>query len=100
MNTSKLSDEEMVRRLNAHPQLRACMVTLLSAVDDEAGDLRLADDAELRLTQELRRMGSEALQAWAQGQVNITEQEVRRTGRVHREGKKNCAGTPPLATSA
>ena len=100
METSPISDEEIVQRLQAHPHIRDRIVSLLAAVDDSAGDLRRADDAELRLTQELRRMGQEAMQAWAQGQVQVTEQEVRRTGRARREGKKNSAGTPPLATSA
>ena len=58
-----LSDEELVRRLGAHPQLRNRMESLLLAVEDEAGDLREADAAELRLIDEIRRMGQEALQA-------------------------------------
>lgn len=35
-------------------------------------------------------MGQEAMQAWASVQVNVCEQEVRRTGRAHRSGKKLC----------
>ena len=97
---SQMSDEEMLHRLSAHPQIRNRIASLLSAVDDTAGDLKLADDAELRLTQELQRMGAEAMQAWACTQVLACEQDVRHTGRAHREGKKNSAGTPPLAKSA
>ncbi len=95
---SQMSDEEMLRRLSSHPQIRNRLSSLLAAVDDMAGDLKLADDAELRLTQELQRMGQEAMQAWASVQVNACEQDVRRTGRAHREGKKNSVGTPHLAT--
>ena len=95
---SQMSDEEMLRRLGAHPQIRNRIASLLSAVDDTAGDLKLADDAELRLTQELQRMGAEAMQAWASTQVLACEQDVRHTGQAHREGKKNSAGTPHLAT--
>ena len=95
---NQMSDEEMLHRLSARPQIRNRIASLLSAVDDSAGDLKLADDAELRLTQELQRMGQEAMQAWANVQVNATEQDVRHTGRAHREGKKNSAGTPHLAT--
>lgn len=93
----QMSDQEMLRRLGTHPQIRNRIASLLAAVDDTAGDLKLADDAELRLTQELQRMGQEAMQAWASAQVIATEQEVRRSGRAHREGKKNCTGTPHLA---
>ena len=94
-----LSDEELVRRLGAHPQLRNRMESLLLAVEDEAGELREADAAELRVIDEMRRMGREALQAWAARQVEKTAQEVGQEGGVWSDGKKNSAGTPPLATS-
>jgi hypothetical protein len=60
--------------------------------------LKEADAAEMRLIEEIRRMGQEAMQAWATRQVEMSEQEIRRGGQVQREGKKNSAGTPPLAT--
>jgi len=93
-----MGDEEMLRRLSSHPEIRNRIASLLSAVDDTGGDLKLADDAEMRLTQELRRMGQEAMQAWASAQVIATEQDVRHSGRAQRSGKKNSAGTPHLAT--
>ena len=93
-----MGDEEMLSRLSSHPEIRKRIALLLSAVDDTGGDLKLADDAEMRLTQELQRMGQEAMQAWASAQVNACEQEVRRSGKAHRSGKKNSAGTPHLVT--
>ncbi len=100
MQAKRISDEDIVRRLNEYPELRDRVAALLLMVQDEGGYLKRADDAELRLTQEMRRMGQEAMQAWAQQQVQRTEQELRAGGRAHREGKKNLAGTPPSATSA
>jgi hypothetical protein len=44
-------------------------------------------------------MGQELMQAWAHKQTDEREREVRRDGRMHREGKKNSAGTPRSATS-
>jgi hypothetical protein len=93
-----MGDEEMLRRLSSHPEIRNRIASLLCAVDDTGGDLKLADDAEMRLTQELQRMGQEAMQAWASAQVIATEQDIRHSGRAHRSGKKNSAGTPHLAT--
>ena len=61
----QMSDQEMLRRLGTHPQICNRIASLLAAVDDTAGDLKLADDAELRLTQELQRMGQETMHAWA-----------------------------------
>ena len=100
MKTIEVSDEKLLGMLRTHPTIRDRLVSLLGVAQDADGDMKLADDAELRLTQELRRMGQELMQAWAEGQVQATEQEQRRSGRAHREGKKNSAGTPPSATSA
>jgi hypothetical protein len=97
--STTLSDEAILRGLNANPQIKSRIASLLAAVEDAAGDLKEADAAEMRLIEEIRRMGQEAMQAWANRQIEMTEQEVRRGGQVQREGKKNSAGIPPLATS-
>lgn len=98
METSQVSDEEILRGLREHPQIRSRIAALLAVVNDAAGDLKRADDAEDRLIEEIRGLGQEAMQTWAQEQVQQTEEDVRRSGRAHREGKKNSAGTPRLAT--
>ena len=100
MRKQPYSDEQLMQALKERPQIRRRLEELLAVVADEGGDCRLADDAELRLTQELRRLAQEAMQSWAQGQVDATEREVRNGGRAHREGKKNSAGTPRSGTSA
>lgn len=95
MVAKSLRDEELLGRLGAHPQLRRRMESLLQTVKDETGELTEADAAELRVIDEMRRMGQEALQAWASGQVDKTSQKVVQEGGVWREGKKNCTGIPP-----
>jgi len=100
IETTTLSDEAILRRLNANPQIKSRIASMLAVVEDAGGDLKEADAAEMRLIEEIRRMGQEALQAWADRQVQKTEQELRQAGQVHSEGKKNSTGTPPLATSA
>jgi len=98
METSTVSDEDILRGLREHPQIRSRIAALLTLVQNTGEGLKRADDAEDWLIQEIRGLGQETLQAWAQGQVHQVEEEVRHSGRAHREGKKNCAGTPPLAT--
>ncbi len=92
MTANLLSDEELLKKLVAHPHLRNRMESLLLAVENEAGDLREADAAEMRIIEEIRRMGQESLQAWASEQVEKTSAEIRQTGEVWSEGKKNCVG--------
>jgi hypothetical protein len=89
MEQTRMSDEELINRLSRHPEIKSRMASLLEAIDDTQGDLRLADDAEERLLQEMQHLGQESLQAWAQGQVNAREQEVRRSAHVRSNGKKN-----------
>ena len=98
MTEAMMSDAELVKRLSAHPELRRRMESLLLAVEDEAGELKMADEAEMRVIEEMRRTGKVALQAWAERQIDKTSQDARQVGKVWREGKKNSAGIPPLAT--
>ena len=49
MTEPLMSDAELMKRLSAHPELRSRMESLLLAVEDEAGDLKQADAAELRV---------------------------------------------------
>ncbi len=100
MTDSLMSDAELMRRLGAHPELRSRMESLLLAVEDEAGELKQADAAEMRVIEEMRRTGQVALQAWATRQVDKASQEMRQEAGVWSEGKKLSAGTPPLVTSA
>lgn len=94
----EVSDEVLLQRLRKQPAIRGRLAALLDVAEDSAGDLRLADDAEGRVTQEIRRMGRDLMQAWADHQVQAREEELRRGGGAHRDGKKNSAGIPRSAT--
>ena len=100
MSSQSVSDETLVKRLSKHPVLRQRLVSILQAVEAEEGGIKRADEMEDWLVEELRRLGQEVMHSWAQGQVEQSEQEIRRYGCVHREGKKNSTGTPPLVSSA
>ncbi|MDP1691425.1 MAG: hypothetical protein Q8L49_05630 [Burkholderiaceae bacterium] len=99
LEKTNLSDQAILQGLNANPQIKNRIASLLAVVQDAGGDLKLADAAEMRLIEEIRCLGQEAMQAWADRQVQECEQEIRQSGQVHRDGKKNSAGTPPSATS-
>ena len=79
MTEPLMSDAELVRRLGAHPDLRSRMESLLLAVEDETGELKTADAAEMRVIEEMRRTGQVALQSWATRQVVQTSQELKQT---------------------
>lgn len=94
-----MSDEALLNRLNEHPELRSRVESILLVVEDERGNLQEADAAELMLIEEMRRMGQESLQAWANSQIIKTSQRVAQKGIVWREGKKNSSGTVHLEIS-
>jgi len=51
------SDEAIMRGLNANPQIKSRIASMLAVIEDSAGDLKEADAAEMRLIEEIRRMG-------------------------------------------
>jgi hypothetical protein len=88
MSKPMMSDAELMRKLGAHPELRSGIESLILAVEDESGELKTADAAEMRVIEMMRRTGRDALQSWAQHQVEKTAQECKQTSGVWREGKK------------
>ena len=79
-------------RLRDHPELRAKMESLLAVVENAAGDVEKAAEAERRVTEELRQMGHEALQAWARRQAERKEKDVAQQPGVQRKEKKTSIG--------
>jgi hypothetical protein len=92
-------DLVLLQRLNAHPVLRARVESLLGAVEDAGGGLQKADAAERRMIEELRRMGNEALTAWARNGVARCAAEARDEPGGRSGGKKNSTGIRPSARS-
>lgn len=93
MTSRKMSDVELLSKLNAHPELRSRFESILSLVGNEGGSLKEADAAEARVIDEVRRLGQETLTAWAEQQVAETTAAATRAPGIWREGKKKSSGT-------
>ena len=93
MTTVNLSDDALLAFFQSHPHFRDRLASIVGAVGNLDGDLGLADAAEERLVEEMRLLGREALQGWANERVEATERDVRGQTGMHRQGKKNSAGT-------
>lgn len=83
--------EERLRQLGMLDRIEA----LVAVVEDAEGDVEKADEAERRLIEELRRMGSEAMHAWAGRKAEQKAEEVRRGGEAEKHGKKTSGGAQP-----
>ena len=59
MQGKPYSDEQLMQALRDRPQIRQRLVELLAVATNEAGDCQLADDAEVRVMQGVRRLGQE-----------------------------------------
>src|SRR6202522_4029173 len=99
MAAMKLSDEGLLAILHAHPDLRDRIASIALTVENSEGDLKEPDAAEERIIEEMRLLGREAMQGWAERQVAVTEQEIRQQPQMHRQGKKNSAGIRNSAIS-
>ena len=99
MATAKLGDEALLAFFRSYPGFRDRVASIVGAVGNLGGDLGEADAAEERLVEEMRLLGREALQGWAYERVEATERDVRDQTGMHRQGKKNSAGTRNSARS-
>ena len=81
-------------RLRQHPHLYARISQILDVVENSAGDVVKADEAERRLIEELRQLGQETLQGWAEQREEVVEKDAAAEGVLQRKEKKDLPGTP------
>ena len=84
---------DLAERLKKHPKLFYRVEELLAVVENAGGDIKKASEAEMRVIEEVRQMGHEALQSWATGQAEKVSEEANKRDGVRSAGKKNSAGT-------
>jgi hypothetical protein len=92
-----MSENEKVsvfeERLNSHPVLKDRFESLLDIVEDTAGNYDKADEAELKIIEELRRTGNILMNEWAERKESAGAGELRKSCRdMTGHGKKNSSG--------
>lgn len=84
------ADQEFIERLNKQPHLRTRMEEILNIVENSSSNLIKADDAERKAIEELRKLGNEVMQGWANNRISDSVDELKNTEEVLRnKGKKN-----------
>ncbi|HKP84830.1 MAG TPA: hypothetical protein VJZ26_01960 [Blastocatellia bacterium] len=86
-------------RLRQYPQLQKRIEELLDVVENSNGDAVKADEAEELLFEELRRMGQDALTAWAERKHSRLIKECDSRSDLSRKQKKDSTGTPDSGES-
>lgn len=91
--TGDVRRKSLEERRREHPQFKARIERLLDVMEQADGEVVKADEAEQRCIEELRRMGQEALQGWADLQQEQLEHYWSERAGVSRKAKKNSTGT-------
>lgn len=91
-NEEALRASRLAARLAQYPELRARFEEILALAENERGDADTADEAEERALEQVRRLGQELMQTWAERRQQrlVREYDARRDTR--RRGKKNSTG--------
>jgi len=97
-NTS-IRKQSLEEKLKDLPELRARIERMLEVIENAAGDVERAAEAEGHVTEELRQMGNEVLHGWARRQEQKKEEKFNNKRGVNRKGKKNSTGSHDLGKS-
>jgi hypothetical protein len=86
--------QNLEERLRAHSGLYERISKLLEVVENSAGDVNQAAEAERRVIEELRQLGHVALHGWAERRQEVLEQAAESDSALSRKEKKDSTGTP------
>lgn len=92
-----MNTKELAEKLELHPELKARFEELVSIVENKSGDLELADVAEQRVIDEMRKLGQTALQDWANRQSNRASERFKTQQKaLQKHSKKKYFGIQPM----
>jgi hypothetical protein len=99
IENASIRKRSLEERLKDLPEVRARFERMLELIENAAGDVEKAAEAERRVTEELRQMGNEVLHSWAGRQEQKKEEKFNNEPGVNRKEKKTSTGIPGLEKS-
>lgn len=84
--------KNLEERLRAQPGMYERVSRLLEVVENAAGDVVKADEAEQRVVEEVRQLGQAALQGWAERKLARVEAAAEADPRLQCKEKKASTG--------
>jgi hypothetical protein len=88
IENASIRRRSLEERLKDLPEVRARFEGMLDLIENAAGDVEKAAEAERRVIEELRQMGNEILHSWARRQEQKKEEGFNKKPGVNRK-KKN-----------
>lgn len=92
-------EKSFVERIEAYPELKKHIERMLDVVENVGGKANMADDAEIQVVDNMRKIGAAALQEWSVQRdqaVTLKWTEAHPTSIKH--GKKTSLGNYPWPT--
>ncbi len=90
---TQVGKRRLLERLEKHPELMERFEMILDIVENAAGDVEKADEAERRAIEAVRQLGNEIVQGWAQRQHLKKENECDQKVEISRKEKKRSTGS-------
>lgn len=84
----------LLKKLAHQPEVLDRIERILEVVENETGEALTADEAEELLVQELRLLGHDALQSWADTKNRRVERDYEARRDTRRHEKKGSTGRP------
>lgn len=73
-----MTDKEFLEKLEQHPELKSRFKEILSISSNSGKELiTLADEAEMQVIAQMRELGKETLQGWANNEANRVSKNVK-----------------------
>src|SRR6266705_1709365 len=85
---TQIGRRNLLERLEKHPELKERFEMIVDIVENAAGDVEKADEAERRAIEAVRQLGNEIVQGWAQRQHQKKENECDQKVEISRKEKK------------
>ena len=90
---AQVARRNLLERLGKHQELEERFEMILDIVENAAGDVEKADEAERRAIEAVRQLGNEIVQGWARRQHQKKENEYDQKPEVSRKEKKRSTGS-------
>lgn len=89
-----MTGQNLVKRLQKYPEIQKKVEELLDLVEDPNHKFEKANAAEQALIEDLRKMGSQIMSAWADNKHDEKATRTENDSSTKKHGKKNSTGTP------
>ena len=93
-----MTDKEFLDKLEQCPELKNRFMEILTLSTNTGKELiTLADEAELQVINQMRQLGTEALQNWASNEALRVSNNIKaQKNNVRKHVKKNSGGIPHM----